>query len=190
MKKILVLITAMILVVTFNVIAQESYLNYPDNGSRRRSSMKDNDSIKDNFKHSIGFAAGFTTGYGLSYRYWPKKIGIQTTFAPYNTADVSVYSAGLTCLQELAETDVAVVFMYESVHFYYRQEFHNGSFYSSYYDDDTKGPIRRQINSGFGAGVEFKMGKRVVYDLMIGYAGYNGFKRVNLTAETGLYFKF
>ncbi|MFB0923659.1 MAG: hypothetical protein QMB65_00010 [Vicingaceae bacterium] len=26
-------------------------------------------------KHSLGFAAGFTTGYGLSYRFTPNKFG-------------------------------------------------------------------------------------------------------------------
>ena len=39
-------------------------------------------------KHAIGIGVGFTTGYGLSYRYFPTIFGFQVNFAPYKTKEV------------------------------------------------------------------------------------------------------
>jgi len=185
MKKITALLIGLFLFATLNVFAQDPVTPDSDSRARRRSADKSNNE----YKHSLGLAAGFTTGYGLSYRFLPKKFGVQATFAPFNNDNVSQYSAGLTFLWKLTETHCADLFIYESTHFFYRKEYHNNDFWSSYYAEDNGGSLTRQVNCGFGAGVEFKMG-RVNFDLMIGYAGYQGFKKVNLTAESGIYFIF
>lgn len=181
MKKLTALLTGVVLMAIINLNAQDLFKADPYSRSRRTRNDQEY-----NYTHNLGFAAGFTTGYGLSYRFWPKKLGVQITFAPFNNDEISQYSAGLTLFWRLAETNCADLFIYESTHFFYRQEYESYAFYNFHEDS----PIRRQVNCGFGAGVEFKLGKRVGYDLMIGYAGYRGFKKVNLTAETGLYFKF
>jgi hypothetical protein len=52
--------------------------------------------------HHVGLTAGWTTGVGLSYRYWPGKLGVQAALLPvYNSNDNEGYnflSLGLTGL--------------------------------------------------------------------------------------------
>ena len=35
------------------------------------------------YNHEFGWAAGITTGLGISYRYWYQDWGVQLTFFPY-----------------------------------------------------------------------------------------------------------
>lgn len=133
------------------------------------------------FKHALGFAAGFTSGYGLSYRFMPKKVGVQITVAPFSSEDITQYSLGFAVLGKLAETRVSDFFIYGSTHYFYREKHHDSW--------NLNEPIKRQINTGLGIGIEFKAGDRVIIDLMTGYGGYDGFKRFNMTGEMGIYFK-
>ncbi len=187
MKKSLALLIGLFLFAIININAQDTIITEPH--PKMKEVVEVNN--KQSFKHSLGLAAGFTTGYGLSYRFWPRKFGFQVTFAPFNNDEISQYSAGLTFLFKLAETKNVNLFIYESNHYFYRQEF---NYYDNYWytdnSSDQGGPIRRQINCGAGAGVEFLIGNRMSFNLMVGYAGYNGFDKVNLTGETGLYFRF
>lgn len=43
---------------------------------------------------------------------------------------------------------------------------------------------------GIGIGIEIIILKRISFNLMGGYAGYDSFERIGFTGETGLYFKF
>jgi hypothetical protein len=58
-----------------------------------------------NYENALGVAAGWTTGYGLSYRFQPNKFGVQITFSPYKDSQTTQYSAGLTFLYKLIETN-------------------------------------------------------------------------------------
>jgi hypothetical protein len=137
---------------------------------------------KDTFKHSLGIGAGFTTGYGLSYRFYPKRFGVQTNFAPYKDNARNEYSFGLTLLFKLVETDKTNLFLYQGNHYFYRKEKH------PYWNQSEI--ISRYLNNGIGIGIEFIILKRVSFNLMGGYAGYRDFDQISITGETCLYFKF
>jgi hypothetical protein len=68
-------------------------------------------------KHALGAGAGFTTGYGLSYRYTPNKFGIQVNFAPYKSESITRFSTGLTFLYQLMETDKTALYLYQANHY-------------------------------------------------------------------------
>jgi len=136
------------------------------------------------FKHSVGAALGFTTGYGLSYRYWPGTAGVQFTFAPTSSASESRVSAGLTFLFKLVGTERANLFLYQGNHLHYRnlKRYYNYPYTTNY-------KVYNSYN-GIGVGMEFIIVKRISFNLMGGYAAYENFDRLSLTGETGLFFKF
>ncbi|MGZ5281295.1 MAG: hypothetical protein ACXWEY_03365 [Bacteroidia bacterium] len=141
-------------------------------------------------KHSIGAGAGFTTGYGLSYRYRPGKFGGQINFAPYSNNDVSRYSAGLTFLYTIIENKVSNLYLYQGNHFYYNSQL------EWVYDPTSSSNSRMErvtesyLNNGLGFGIELIVAKRVGINLMAGYAGYRNFSQLNITGEGALYYKF
>ena len=141
-------------------------------------------------KHSLGAGAGFTTGYGLSYRYMPKRFGAQVNFAPYKNTDVERYSVGLTFLYTLIETRAANLFIYQGNHFFSNSQ--NVMIYDKF--DPMMVTTERQtdsyVNNGAGIGIEFIIGKRIGFNLMGGYAFYRNFTQIQFTGETALYFKF
>lgn len=143
-------------------------------------------------KHSLGAAAGFTTGYGISYRYWPKKFGIQATFAPYSTKNKRLFSTGLTFLYSLLENEGSNLYLYQGNHFFYESTYRN-----DYYSNNTANSTNRSwktdnsfLNNGLGFGIELIAAKRVGINLMAGYAFYKNFEQLNLTGEFGLFYKF
>lgn len=141
------------------------------------------DTTKKNFDHSLGAAAGFTTGYGLSYRFWPSTVGAQLAFAPISNYDRTEISAGLTFLFKLVKTDKANLFLYQGNHMYYYK-----NKYNYYWNGENSG--QTTFNNGIGLGIEFIIVKRVSFNLMGGYAAYDNFDRIGFTGETGLFFKF
>lgn len=52
-------------------------------------------------KHYIGANAGFTTGLGFAYRYWPKKSGVQISILPIYDENNIFVSVGTTYLWEI-----------------------------------------------------------------------------------------
>ena len=115
--------------------------------------------------------AGFTTGLGFSYRYWPDKVGLQLTFVPVKYDTTTFISLGLTGLFTLAETKYFKPYLYLGNHYIITQ---NGEEY----------------NIGFGPG--FSVGSVVRFNLMIGYGFYDVLKTFSMfpTAEIGVYYKF
>jgi len=147
------------------------------------------DTASAKFDHGIGAGIGFTTGYGLSYRYMPAKFGGQINFAPYHDKQKDMYSIGLTFLYRLIENKASNLYLYQGNHYYYHS-------YTSYsYDpnlpDGTKEQItEKYMNNGVGFGMEFIVAKRIGFNLMAGFAAYDNFSQLNLTGETALYYKF
>ncbi|MFA6260298.1 MAG: hypothetical protein WC760_02435 [Bacteroidia bacterium] len=143
--------------------------------------------------HAIGIGAGFTTGLGLSYRYMPAKFGVQVNFAPFTNTDVTMFSTGVTFLYNLIPGKVATLYLYQGNHFYYFREI-------QYYPDPVINgnstantrhlQLDRYFNNGVGFGIEMLFAHRIGFNLMAGYAAYNNFTGINVTGETGLYFKF
>ena len=122
-------------------------------------------------RHQVGAHAGFTTGLGISYRYWPSKLGIQTTFLPVKTDTVKFFSFGFTGLCTLSERKYFKTFLYLGNHLVSR----NG---------------HQEYNIGFGPG--FTVGSTVRFNLMIGYGFYDVTDTFNMlpTGEIGVYYKF
>lgn len=148
-----------------------------------------------NPKHAIGVAAGFTTAYGLSYRYTPNRFGVQATFAPFSNKTITNISTGLTFTYTLIPGNTTSLYLYQGNHFFY----HTETLY--YYDaaktmqapDATSYSDRQNehfFNNGVGFGMEILFAKRIGFNLMAGYASYVNFTQINVTGEVGLYFKF
>lgn len=156
-----------------------------------------NQETNEKFKHSIGAGAGFTTGYGLSYRFMPGKFGGQINFAPFHNDEIDRYSAGLSLLYVLIESRTSSFYLYQGNHYFYNSQM-------VYYwepKDPEPFPIPEPMyykrrtteayfNNGLGIGIEFVLLERIGFNIMAGYAFYRNFEQLNFTGETGLYYKF
>lgn len=126
------------------------------------------------FTHGIGAAAGFTTGYGLSYRYYMDRWVFQGTFAPVvEGADRMTFSSGLTFMYRLADTEFVNLYLYESNHWhYYKNEWESN--YTPYNSIEVHTnysmDVENYIHSGIGVGFEFILWDRVSFNLMTGYS--------------------
>jgi hypothetical protein len=142
---------------------------------------------KPEYKHGIGAAAGFTTGYGLSYMYSLNKFSIQAVFSPYvEDKDNMKFSSGLSFMYRLVEAKHVNLFLYEGNHWYYSKELYY------YYWGVNEGSldVDNYFHCGVGFGFEFKLGERLSYNLMVGYAAAQNFTRLLPTGETGLFYRF
>ena len=142
------------------------------------------------YKYGIGGGAGFATGYGLSFRYIPKKFGAQINFAPYKDKETDRYSVGLTLIYMIIESKTSNLFLYQANHYYYNSQMvdiYNPNLSAS--REKTR-IAESYMNNGFGFGIEIIMAKRIGLNLMAGYASYKNFEQLNVTGEAALYFKF
>jgi hypothetical protein len=143
-------------------------------------------------KHEFGINAGYTTGIGFSYRYWPGLFGIQATILPVKTdsswVDIlnvkdfygnddpelnnkKLTSLGLTALLTLQEGNKCRFFSYLGNHYIIRD--HSETY-----------------NIGLGIGLAVQ--SRVSFNFMAGYAAYDVLNSYSLlpTIEFGLYYRF
>lgn len=139
--------------------------------------------------HNIGMAAGFVTGYGLSYRHWfPGKNGFQLTLGPYGSAsewenDLST-SLGLVGLRAFFLARYTNLFGYYGVHWRYSRT-------------ETKKPkpsveAQSDIIAGLGPGIDIHFW-HLSLNLMFGLAAYTMIDRsfqLNVTGEGALYYGF
>jgi hypothetical protein len=143
------------------------------------------------FKHGVGVAAGFVTGYGLSYRRLGKEYNLQLTFAPYVEGKDMRFSAGVAILKNMYIGDTSKLFIYSGLHYWYNK-------YTEKDDDENDVTLKGEwadqwLNCGFGPGFTFNITSNIAFDLMAGYAVYlcnNAATRLNFTGETALYFYF
>ena len=148
---------------------------------------------QEKYKHFLGLAAGFTTGYGVSYRYVPDKFGVQITLAPYYSKnDNSTVSAGITLLQKIKEANDHRLLLYFSNSVFYRKTF-NAGYYSTIYPP-TYYPASSSSTSSYNTGVGldlqfFNNESPFVFDLMTGFGSFDSFKIITFTGEVGLYYK-
>lgn len=148
------------------------------------------------YKHSLGMGIGFTTGLGLSYRYFPKKYGFQINLAPYyqDYGNDAFISAGFTLLYNLSETRITALYAYLGNHYLY-QSYKNEEYVwdpitQNYMYANPTTVKKDFLNTGIGFGFEFNTSKRVTLNLMAGYAQYNSFERLFFTGEMALYYRF
>jgi len=151
--------------------------------------------------HYFGIHAGTTTAYGLSYRYWPKRFGIEfttlPTFKKINPLDKkminSKISTGLSVLFKIKESKVVDLFTY--VGGFSLFEKHHESYYIQ--DTHTTEYLKKEkldINIGLGLGARFKFLEVLDFNLQLGYGIYKINQANNLyslvTGEVGLYYNF
>lgn len=132
------------------------------------------------FNHSIGFGAGFSTGYGISYRYMKNDLGIMANFAPFGGEDYLYMSAGVTFLYKLIDAKRTNFYLYQG----------NAFFYDKWTDWDNNEYKSSTWTNGIGAGMEIVILDRIGLNIMGGIAAYDSFNYVSLSGETGLYYKF
>jgi hypothetical protein len=162
-------------------------------GSTTLSAQEANTS--ETLKHEVGLAAGFSTGYGLSYRYWPQQLGVQLTAAPFFSNDESNVSLGITGLYSLRSAKYYRFFLYYGNHFLFEKT----PTYYSFYDPTQMNTVfsketKRDFTwiTGAGPGIEIIAWGRVGFNAMFGLAYYNHGSadwKVTMTVESGMYFK-
>ncbi|MFP4664543.1 MAG: hypothetical protein ACLFM1_08950 [Bacteroidales bacterium] len=126
------------------------------------------------FTHGIGAAAGFTTGYGLSYRYYMDRWAFQGTFAPIvEGTNNMTFSTGLTFMYRLADTEFVNLYLYESNHWHYLKNEWDSNFTpynSNEVHTNYSMDMENYIHSGIGVGFEFILWDRISFNLMTGYS--------------------
>ncbi len=140
------------------------------------NAQDENSGLREPKSHAFGLHAGFTTGLGFSYRFFPKKLGFQLTAAPFfNTrTQRNFLSLGGSILYKFIETRKTDFFGYL------------GNHYISITNND---PI---YNMGIGTGLNLYASRFFYFSFQVGYGVYNinNLPSSNLTGEFGMYFKF
>ncbi len=128
-------------------------------------------------KHAVGLHAGFTTGVGFSYRFWPKKFGIQLTGVPFfnSKKDRTTVFMGVSLMYKVMESRRIDLFTYLGNHYSYR----------------THAESRHNAGLGFGMNIHNVI-NRMYFTFQGGYAIYelNKSPFSLITAEVGVYFRF
>ncbi len=149
--------------------------------------------------YNVGLAAGFVTGYGLSYRQWLGKNGVQITLAPFYSSDSTktnfTMSFGVVGLRMLKEARFVNLFAYYGAQCWYSYDkettifynYQNGSFLQTTY---TKS---KRIYVGGGPGLDIHFWK-LSFNVMFGLAFTSDLDKsstgIQLTGETALYYSF
>ena len=154
--------------------------------------------------HNIGAAAGFVTGYGLSYRQWLGDWGFQLTTAPFHQEDEdesnTVFSVGATVLRKIREAKLVNLFVYLGPHYHlYRNVYtHTWAPYEPYAPSPTTRTEEtvtrdRILFFGAGPGLDFHFLK-ISLSVMCGFVGYRNFDDretgVHFSGESALYYSF
>jgi hypothetical protein len=124
-----------------------------------------------NYKNYYGVNAGYTSGLGFSYAYWPGKLGVQVSVLPISTDDIYLFSIALTPFYTLSKTKYFKSYLFLGNHLVTNNEV-------------------TEYNIGFGPGIE--VGSRVVYSVRggIGLFDVTNTFCILPTFEMGLFFKF
>jgi len=143
-------------------------------------------------KHHLGLHAGTTTGYGISYRYWPTKFGGEITASPrFETGGRYTVSTGLSFLYSLKENEKYTLFTYFGNSILAKK-----SNYQIY--NQTTGIYTNEIkkttdyNASIGFGVKVNFWENLNFNLQGGYGFYDITNDINtnFSAEIGMYYHF
>lgn len=146
-------------------------------------SQNSNDTLcaKD-FKHNLGFGLGLTTGYGLSYKYFPEKFGFQTNIGGVKNESVNDFSLGITFLYSLRET------IYTNFYIYQSNSYNYNFTYPDYFNSHST--ETHSINTGIGFGLELYIIQHLGINGMVGYGATESYKEIGITGEMAIYYKF
>ena len=147
------------------------------------TSQAQNDAV--NYKHSLGLSAGLSTGLGLSYRYWPKRIGVQVAGIPVFSRNRFFSSSGVSVLAKIRDFNNIRLFGYLGSNLMYEKNTSDwtGGVYESY-----------TFFSALGAGFRFNFLDAFNLNIQTGYAIMNRpiskYYETNISAEISLYYHF
>ena len=147
------------------------------------TSQAQNDS--DNYKHSTGLSAGLSTGLGFSYRYWPKRIGVQVAGIPIFSNNRFFSSSSVSVLAKIKDFNDIRLFGYLGTNLIYekRQSDWTSTIYESY-----------TFYSALGAGFRFNFLDAFDLNIQTGYAIMNRpvskYYETNISGEISLYYHF
>jgi hypothetical protein len=147
------------------------------------------------FKHYVGVDAGASSGFGLSYRYQPKKWGIQANMFPSVSADDYNISIGATVIRSLYRTNKMQFFLYYGNHLHFEQvETYTYNYSNGYYTEDKQIDKSNQWVTGIGPGFEIYIAKRLSLNGRFGFAYFSKTDtedwRINADGGIGLHFMF
>ena len=148
---------------------------------------------EENSTHQFGFAAGASTGYGLSYRYFPGKFGFQVTTTPIISPDYAHLSLGFAGLYTIHQSQRTRFFSYAGYHYNYNSDtYYEYNMNTGNYDREVTSTENTNI-FGVGIGIELTAWERVGFNFMsgIGYY-YHGSDDwlISLDGGIGVYYKF
>lgn len=133
-------------------------------------------------KHSLGLAAGLSTGVGISYRYIPKRFGVQLTASTFWNSQFEVIDGGVTFLYKLKSKPKSMLFLYQGNHAYAST--------NVMYEQ----PTELMIMNGLGIGIELVMLKSIGLNILGGFliqnTNYLGNPYFGADINLGLYYKF
>lgn len=136
---------------------------------------------KNKYVHAVGANAGFTTGVGLSYRYMPKRFGVQATFGVIGSSFGHTTNAGLTFIIKLINSDDSFLFLYQGSSLYRGYEI-NSIEQNSYSSN--------RIQTGIGIGAEGELSERIAIYGNAGFGMYNNAEYTSLDFGIGVIYKF
>jgi hypothetical protein len=151
--------------------------------------------------YNVGAAAGWVTGYGLSYRQWFNANGLQLTLTPYYTKSSSEtyynVSLGVTGLRMIKEARIVNLFAYYGTHVLFNYDKYHENIYPynayPYTPVDTTLITRStRLFLGGGPGFDFHFWK-MSFSIMFGVAFRTDFgdnTGITPTGETALYYSF
>lgn len=132
--------------------------------------------------NGVGMHIGATTGMGVSYRYWPGKVGAQINVFTNMNSDGRTTRIGGLLMREFIDRERLTVFGYIG-----------GVMNSDTRANDFGQPEQnRSVSIGFGPGLDIPLGKIFSISLMGGYGIYSlgDMPRTNFTGEATLLYNF
>jgi len=140
-------------------------------------------------KHHLGYHFGTQQNYGLSYRYWPNKIGIEATFLPTIMAPLKKsynqkLTFGISVLYTIKDYEKVDLFGYFSnVVISQQNKSDNPTFIIDPY----------VFNSALGLGLKIDFLEDLNFNFQFGYGAYNYNTKswkATMVVEGGLYYNF
>jgi len=159
------------------------------------------DTLQKRSPHYFGLHAGSTTAYGLSYRYWPSKFGVEVTALPtFHRVTLinkniinSKISTGLSILYTIKKSRIVDLYTYIGG-FTLFEKTHKTDYSPETHQTEYIKQEQLDLNLGIGLAVKFKFMEVLDFNLQLGYGMYkinqpNQFYSL-ASGEVGLYYNF
>lgn len=140
--------------------------------------------------HGLGFAAGSTSGYGLSYKYFPEKFGFTVNTVFHIERWDKKLDLGGMFMYRLNEGKYHKLFAYASAYYHYRYDRYLDYGGSYPYNPNWQVSETKRFHTGPGLGVEV-FNYRLSFVVHLGMGAYNNFNTFSMLAGgAGLYYRF